>query len=291
MITPAAPLLARVAMPDGGARWAIRLGEAIHRLANAALESAPAHAIIAAAAGDLARLVGEPLPVPAGGQAPRLLAPLDRGEVWAAGVTYERSRQARVEEAEIPDIYARVYTAERPELFFKATAARVVGPGAPIGVRREARWTVPEPELALVLDPDLRIVGCTIGNDVTARDLEAANPLYLPQAKVYPGSCALGPGVAAAVDPAAIPDLGIGCTIGRSGAILWEASTSSGRLVRSWPDLARFLAGCGPFPDGAVLLTGTGVVPPDDVSLAPGDVVRVEIEGIGVLENPVVAVG
>jgi 2-dehydro-3-deoxy-D-arabinonate dehydratase len=224
------------------------------------------------------------------GAASELLAPVDRQEVWAAGVTYERSRQARREESpEGGDFYDRVYEAERPELFFKALPHRVSGPGAAIRIRRDSSWNVPEPELALVLSTHGAVVGYTVGNDVSSRSIEGQNPLYLPQAKVYEGACALGPAVALArpgLDPRA---LAVSLTIRRTGQPAFTGETSTARLRRGPQDLAAWLCRELTFPWGAVLLTGTGIVPPDSFTLQPGDVVEIEIEAIGRLVNPVSA--
>ena len=218
----------------------------------------------------------------------RLLPPIDRQEVWGAGVTYERSKTAREEESkQAATFYDLVYRADRPELFFKATPHRVVGPGAPIRVRRDARWTVPEPELALVVSPRLELVGFTIGNDVSARDIEGENPLYLPQAKVYDGCCALGPSVLAASSTFDPSDLEVRLEIERGGRSAFEGETSTRRMARGFEDLIAWLGRDQSFPDGLILLTGTGIVPPDEFTLEPGDVVRITIEGIGTLENPV----
>lgn len=222
----------------------------------------------------------------------RLLPPLDAQEVWGAGVTYERSKVARQEESEqAASFYDLVYRASRPELFFKATPSRVVGPGAPIRVRVDSGWSVPEPELALVLTPGLRLVGFTIGNDVSARDIEGENPLYLPQAKVYEGSCALGPGItlAAAMPPRA--EIGIRLEIDRGGATIFRGETSVARMARKLEDLIDWLGRDNQFPAGVILLTGTGIVPPDDFSLEAGDRVAISIDGVGTLVNPVVRGG
>src|SRR6266481_6119859 len=225
----------------------------------------------------------------AGGRQPPdgLALPFDPPEVWCAGVTYERSRRARVEETQVQDVYSLVYDADRPELFLKdAGCRRTVGPGEPIGVRGESTWTVPEPELALVLGRDGRIVGATAGNDVTSRDIEAVNPLYLPQAKIFAAACALGPVV---LTPDEWPDVFvIRCRIlAADGALLWEGETSTAQMRRSFDDLVAWLARDNPIPAGTVLLTGTGLVPPDDVALAPGQRVEVSVSGIGTLVNPV----
>jgi 2-dehydro-3-deoxy-D-arabinonate dehydratase len=219
----------------------------------------------------------------------RLLPPQDEQEVWGAGVTYERSKVARQEESERgSSFYDQVYRAERPELFFKATPARVVGPGQPIRVRRDSMWSVPEPELALVLSPALKLVGFTIGNDVSARDIEGENPLYLPQAKVYDGCCALGPCITLAGAMPPRPAIGIRLEIERGGAPIYQGGTTVARMARTFEDLIDWLGRDNRFPNGVVLLTGTGIVPPDDFSLQGGDEVRITIDGIGTLANPVI---
>lgn len=215
-----------------------------------------------------------------------LLAPVEHGqEVWASGVTFLRSREARMHESDVKDVYERVYDAERVEVFFKAAGWRVVGPGQPVRVRRDSTWNVPEPELTLVLSSRGEIVGYCAGNDVSSRDIEGENPLYLPQAKVYDGSCALGPGIVLA-GADAMRDLPIALTIERGGATLFEGETATSQLKRSLEEIARWLFAELAFPQGAFLMTGTGVVPPDEFNLSPGDVVRIEVAG-RVLENPV----
>jgi 2-dehydro-3-deoxy-D-arabinonate dehydratase len=216
-----------------------------------------------------------------------LVRPLDPPEVWCAGVTYERSRDARVEESATKDVYTLVYEARRPELFLKdAGCRRTVGPGAPIGVRSDSSWNVPEPEIAVVLGRELEVVGVTIGNDVSSRDIEGANPLYLPQAKVYAGGCALGPAV---LTPAPDEPLEIRLRIlDASGDELFAGETTTARMRRSYEELVEFLVRDNPVPPGSVLLTGTGLVPADDFTLEPGHVVEIEVPGIGILSNPVV---
>jgi 2-dehydro-3-deoxy-D-arabinonate dehydratase len=217
-----------------------------------------------------------------------LLAPLVPPETWAAGITYERSRDARVDESRIEarDVYSLVYEADRPELFLKdAQSRRTVGPGAAVGVRSDAEWTVPEPELAVVLDEGGELLGVTIGNDVTARDVEGANPLYLPQAKLFAAACALGPAVLIPDDWSQPFEIEVRLLV--DGAIVYEASTSTSRMRRSFEELAAWLVRDNPVPAGSVLLTGTGLVPPDDVALAPGQQVEIRIPGIGTLVNPV----
>lgn len=220
---------------------------------------------------------------------PHLLPPIDQQEVWGAGVTYQISRLERMRESEVAaDIYDRVYSAARPELFFKAAAARVVGPGAAIGVRGDSVWTVPEPELAVICSPSLEVVGFSLGNDVSARDIEGENPLYLPQAKMFAGSCALGPAMrlAAGYDPLAQT---LSCRIERDGSTVWADETQTGRLKRGLDELLGYLGRALDFPAGVVLFTGTCLVPPETVALRPGDLVEMTLSGIGTLRNPVAA--
>jgi 2-dehydro-3-deoxy-D-arabinonate dehydratase len=215
-----------------------------------------------------------------------LLPPIDRQEVWAAGVTYKRSREARERESVgAARFYDLVYTAARPELFFKATPHRVVGPGGRVRVRRDSRWSVPEPELALVLSPRLRIVGYTVGNDMSARDIEGENPLYLPQAKVYDHCCAVGPVVTLAEAMPPPERVTIRLTVERRGSRVFDGSAGLTQMARPLEELVQWLGRDNSFPHGAVLLTGTGVVPPDDFALAAGDLVSIEITGIGRLTN------
>lgn len=218
-----------------------------------------------------------------------ILAPIDgRMEVWACGVTYIRSRDARMAESDrTPDIYDRVYDAERPELFFKSAAWRVVGPGGTVTVRRDSRINVPEPELAVVLDPEGRAVGLTICNDMSSRDIEGANPLYLPQAKVWMGACSLGPGILLMEDAGDPFGLEIEMTIRRDGSCVFEGSTSSSQLHRRFEELATWAFAEEEHPDGMILSTGTGIVPELSFSLQPGDEVEIRIGGIGTLRNPV----
>jgi 2-dehydro-3-deoxy-D-arabinonate dehydratase len=221
-------------------------------------------------------------------EAVTFLPPLDAQEVWAAGVTYKRSKQAREEESKgAARFYDMVYTAPRPELFFKATARRVVGSGAAVHIRRDARWSVPEPEVALVVSPQLKIVGYTIGNDMSSRDIEGENPLYLPQAKVYDGSCALGPVITLASDLPPREQVAIRLAIIRAGAVVFEGQTSLAAMARTFEDLVSWLGRDNSFPDGVILLTGTGIVPPDDFTLASGDEIAIEVTGIGELRNKV----
>jgi len=219
------------------------------------------------------------------------LAPVDRQEVWAAGVTYLRSKKARMEESDFSaSAYGRVYEAERPELFFKALPEKVVPPGGAVGIRKDARWNVPEPELALVINSRGGIVGFTVGNDMSSRDIEGENVLYLPQAKIYQRSCAIGPFITVGADEAEVRTWDISLLINRSGECVFTGKTSVGQIKRTFGQLAEFLFRSQSFPHGTVLLTGTGIVPPDNFSLAEGDVVSIEISGIGTLSNPVISV-
>jgi 2-dehydro-3-deoxy-D-arabinonate dehydratase len=223
------------------------------------------------------------------GSAGRVVAPVESQEIWAAGVTYLRSREARVEEAVEPSPYDRVYEAERPELFLKAPGWRAVGPDAQIGVRVDSEWNVPEPELALVLDASLAIVGYTIGNDVSSRTIEGENTLYLPQAKTYDRSCAVGPSIVPA--SAIEPPFEIRLTIDRDGRTIHDDSTTTASMARTFEHLTSYLGRALTLPVGAVLLTGTGIVPDPPFTLRPGDDVRIAIEGLGVLRNRVTQVG
>ena len=218
-----------------------------------------------------------------------LLAPINAQEVWAAGVTYYRSRGARMEEsmdAGGGDFYDRVYSAERPELFFKSTASRTARPGGKVLIRADAKWSVPEPELTLVVSPRGRIVGYTIGNDMSSRDIEGENPLYLPQAKVYSGSCALGPGILVLADPLA-RSTEIKLEILRNNRVEFTGSVELTELKRDPKTLVEYLFRDNSFPAGVFLMTGTGIVPPSTFTLRHQDRVRITIEPIGVLENEV----
>lgn len=223
------------------------------------------------------------------GQGLQLGRPLVPPEVWAAGVTYRKSRDERERESETPDPYAKVYRAERPEIFLKATPARCVGPGESVGVRGDSGWDVPEAELAFILH-DGRITGFTAGNDVSSRSIEGANPLYLPQAKIYRRCCSIGPCIVSAGSIADPHNLAVSCEIFREGDRVFSGETSTSRMVRTCEELAGFLTRHNTVPDGTVVLTGTGIVPHQEFSLQPGDRVRIEIEDIGILENPVVQV-
>ena len=215
------------------------------------------------------------------------LAPIGNQEVWAAGVTYFRSRDARMDESKSAgggDFYDRVYTAARPELFFKATASRVVGHYGNVAIRKDASWSVPEPELTLLVSPRGKLLGYTIGNDMSSRDIEGENPLYLPQAKVYNRSCSLGPAILVTSEP--MPSsTEIGLEILRAGQTAFTGSTTLSSLKRDPNTLVHYLYRDNVFPDGCFLLTGTGIVPPDSFTLNQGDEIRISIEGIGTLIN------
>jgi 2-dehydro-3-deoxy-D-arabinonate dehydratase len=215
--------------------------------------------------------------------------PVVPDEVWAAGVTYAISEQAREEESDMPDVYLRVHRAERPELFFKATPSRTVGPGEAVGVRGDSTWDVPEPELGIVLYRG-SVVGYTVGNDVSSRSIEGENPLYLPQAKVYDRCCAVGPCV---VSPSSVGDphdLEMSMTIERDGDVVYDDATSTSELVRSVEELVSYAQRHDAVPELSVLLTGTSLVPEEGFTLRESDVVSIDIENVGVLENPVVQV-
>lgn len=228
-------------------------------------------------------------PVPADGspgtEQPYLLPPLRPVEVWAAGVTYARSRDARESETTVRNIYDKVYEAERPELFLKATAQRVVGPNDFVGIRSDSSWQVPEAELGLVLNGRGEIVGITAGNDMSSRDIEGENPLYLPQAKIFRHSCSLGPTLR--LLEGAPPPLNITCRIWRGSTLAFSGSTSTSQLKRSYEELIGFLMRDNWLYTPTVLLTGTGIVPPDEFTLQDGDLIEIDVEQVGVLRNRV----
>ena len=220
---------------------------------------------------------------------PHLLIPVVPPEVWAAGVTYERSREARLAETTTVGIYDKVYEAERPELFFKATPSRCVGPNAPVGIRTDSRWTVPEPELGVVLDAEGTVLGYTLGNDMSARDIEGENPLYLPQTKIYRACCSLGPTVLLADDPRE-RQFTLWCRIERRNREVFRGQVSTSRLRRPIAELVTYLRRANNIPAMTVLLTGTGIVPPEEFACEEGDVVEIGADEIGVLRNPVLHV-
>lgn len=221
----------------------------------------------------------------------KLCSPAEQQEVWAAGVTYLRSKTARMAESDLSACaYDQVYDADRPELFFKSLSEKTVAPGEAVGIRKDAQWNVPEPELALVLNSKGRIAGCTVGNDMSSRDIEGENILYLPQAKTYQRSCALGPWITLGATEETTRNWRIRIGIQRAGKSVFNGETSINRMKRSFRDLAEYLFRSQVFPHGAILLTGTGVVPDESFTLQQKDIIRIEITGIGVLENPVMVV-
>jgi 2-dehydro-3-deoxy-D-arabinonate dehydratase len=273
--------LARVVV-DGATTWAVRRAETWTPLAGSLsdllrLPAPAARRVVEAADGPEVR-------------PERLLAPVDpHHEVWAAGVTYRRSRDARIEESHEPDVYDRVYAADRPELFFKSTGVRVRASGEDVGIRADSPWNVPESELGLVLHADGDLFGYVPGNDASSRSIEGENLLYLPQAKVYTGACALGPEIVPAWTTD--PPFGIALRIRRGGETVFDGTTSTAQMARGLDELADWLFRALDFPDGVVLLTGTGVVPDAEFTLRPGDEVAIEVEGIGTLHNGVMLVG
>ncbi|MCC9602535.1 fumarylacetoacetate hydrolase family protein [Stieleria sp. JC731] len=219
----------------------------------------------------------------------RWLPPIDQQEVWAAGVTYKRSQTARMEESEAAaSCYDRVYNADRPELFFKATPHRVAGHLQPLRIRSDATWNVPEPEITLVLNPSMDIVGLTVGNDMSSRDIEGENPLYLPQAKCYDQCAGLGPWVVLFDSLPAPSELQVDLKIERDGEVVFDQQTAGDQMARTFTDLVGWLAKDNSFPAGAFLMTGTGIVPTSDFTLLPGDQVHISIAGVGTLSNPIV---
>jgi 2-dehydro-3-deoxy-D-arabinonate dehydratase len=221
----------------------------------------------------------------------KLLPPIEQQEVWAAGVTYLRSKTARMEESKsAATAYDKVYEAERPELFFKSLGQKVVAPNDPVGIRKDAVWSVPEPELVLLFNSKGRIVAYTIGNDMSSRDIEGENPLYLPQAKVYRQSCSIGPFLKLGPLETEARTWTIHLRVQRDTKVVFQGETSVGQLKRRFDELGNWLFKSQSFPHGVALLTGTGIVPPDNFTLQAADIIRISINGIGVLENPVALV-
>jgi 2-dehydro-3-deoxy-D-arabinonate dehydratase len=218
---------------------------------------------------------------------PHLVLPIDPPEVWGAGVTYTISRDAREFETKAHGIYAMVYQAERPELFLKATKGRCVGPRQPICIRSDSRWTVPEPELCFIVGFKGEIIGYTGGNDVSARDIEGENPLYLPQAKIFKGSCSIGPAIITSDEMDNPSNVGIRMEIQREGQVIYQGETSTSKMKRSVYELLKYLIKDNPIQAGTVCMTGTGIVPPDDFTLRDGDIVKITFDRIGSLVNPV----
>ena len=242
-------------------------------------------------AGRLAQGGGESIPLAGllAGDGPRLLPPIIAPEVWAFGVTYMDSMRERQAESGSPDVYAQVYDADRPEAFFKSTADRLVAPNDALGIRGDSEWDVPEPELAFVLFGG-EIVGYTVGNDMSSRSIEGANPLYLPQAKLYDRSCSIGPCIATPETVVDAQTLEVALTINRDGAAVFTGSANTSIMKRDCVYLADWLQRHNRVPDGTTVLTGTGTIPPPEFTLKPGDVVSIEVDRIGTLTNPVVQV-
>jgi 2-dehydro-3-deoxy-D-arabinonate dehydratase len=280
---------ALAAVNDEGKVWRLPLGDFLQIVREANRQGATPLAYVQALTEALA-------PLSQTVDALELLVPIEAPEVWAAGVTYERSRVARNYEAtggkmDATTFYDKVYDAERPEIFFKSTAARTVGPGGELHLRSDSHWQIPEPELALVLTADGKIQGYTIGNDMSCRDIEGENPLYLPQAKMWKRSCAIGPAIRLTDSVADPYNLTIVCRIYRGSEKVFEGTASTGQLKRKLDELVGFLKRDNELFDGTVLLTGTCVVPPNEFTLAHGDRIEIDITGIGTLSNPVVLPG
>lgn len=294
-----APLLIRYFQPGAGARLGILLDDTVFDVSHAfpqiadffqsscgSVDDAIA-ALINAADESSRSFAAAALDAAPSPDRLHWLPPLDEQEVWAAGVTYVRSREARQEEAEDGgDVYARVYNADRPEIFYKAAAKNTVGHLDDVGIRQDSRWNVPEPELGLVLNPAMEMLGFTIGNDMSSREIEGANPLYLPQAKVYDASCALGPGILLAPATEWL-DTHIRLSINRAGSEVFSGAVSTGQIKRGISELVDYLGRSSAYPHGVILLTGTGIVPPVDFTLQPGDVISITIDAIGTLQNRV----
>ncbi len=300
--SPFSPFLVRYFQPGEGARLGVLRGETVHDishcfpvLVNVFRDSvgdvAGLIAAVSRAAKDSTRrFPASDLDNAPGAAVAHWLPPLDEQEVWAAGVTYLDSRKARQEEAaDGGDVYARVYTAERPEIFFKASSKNTVGHLDAAGFRADSNWNVPEPELGLVVNPAMEMLGFTIGNDMSSRDIEGANPLYLPQAKVYTASCALGPGILLAPSTE-WPDTTIRLVISRAGADVFSGSVATDQIKRGIPELLDYLGRSNSYPGGVFLLTGTAIVPPADFTLQADDVASISIDGIGTLRNRVMEV-
>ena len=269
----------RVARAEEGQLWPLQLTDAYPSLSALLSADDPIGAVRSLSTGDPVELCEEV----------NFLPPIDEQEVWAAGVTYKRSQTARMEESEAAaSCYDRVYQADRPEIFFKATANRVRGHLQTLRIRKDASWNVPEPEVTLVLSPALKIVGLTVGNDMSSRDIEGENPLYLPQAKCYDQCAGLGPWVTLYDQLPAMEEIGIHLKIYRGEESVFDQRTSAGQMARTFDELVDWLGRDNSFPHGAFLMTGTGIVPTSDFTLLPGDLVHVSISGIGTLSNTII---
>jgi len=275
----------------GNVRLALQKGDTLYSLqdhSSLTLDALLTHFPASELIGQLAARIKDPLPA---NTETTLKGLLNQQPIWAAGVTYKTSEEARERESDNSTVYTRVYAAERPEVFWKAMGYEAVSSGDPVGIRYDATWSVPEPELTVVFNARGEVIGFTIGNDMSSRDIEGENPLYLPQAKVYDDSCALGPRIWLFPNADRWPETDIRIRIERGGAAVFSGATTTGRLNRTLPQLSDFLTRCKQFPSGVLLMTGTGVVPPDDFSLQAGDVVRIRIDPIGELVNTVHVVG
>ncbi|MCY3575241.1 MAG: fumarylacetoacetate hydrolase family protein [Chloroflexi bacterium] len=297
-----APILIRYFQPGSGARVGILRGETVHDISHCFPNLtaffrdsvADVAGVIAAVerAADAAtrRFPASDLDNPPAPALAHWLPPLDEQEVWAAGVTYTRSREARQEESsDGGDVYARVYDAPRPEIFYKASAKNTVGHLDNVGIRSDSQWNVPEPELGLAINPAMELLGFTIGNDMSSRDIEGANPLYLPQAKLYTASCALGPGILLAPSEQWLATT-IRLDIARADEAVFSSAISTDQIKRGIAELIDYLGRSNSYPGGVFLLTGTGIVPPAEFTLLPGDEVRIGIDSIGELRNTVIEV-
>ncbi|MEM6363098.1 MAG: fumarylacetoacetate hydrolase family protein [Planctomycetota bacterium] len=283
--------LAKFTSVDGSARWAEVIDNQLHPL------------IWSSDIRDLAGILSATNPINAAtglsrdaaiaiDENTKWLPPIDDQEVWAAGVTYKRSQTARMEEsAAAASCYDRVYQAERPELFFKATPRRVAGHGQPLRIRQDAVWNVPEPEVTLVISPTMRIVGLTVGNDMSSRDIEGENPLYLPQAKTYNQCAGLGPFLKLTSALPSPETITVDLKIHRGPSVVFDQSTAADQMARTFEDLVGWLGRDNDFPTGAFLMTGTGIVPTSDFTLQAGDVVNITVGGVGTLSNPIVQGG
>ena len=282
---PAAALCRFIAAPDPDVRVGLVDGGVVRDLTAAGVHRLDELLERADLVDRLARARRAGLPERSLGHV-RLLTPVESQEIWAAGVTYLRSKQARMGESDFSArAYDHVYDAARPEIFFKAMPEKVVSPGEAVGIRGDARWNVPEPELTLVINSSRSIVGFTIGNDMSSRDIEGENLLYLPQAKIYTGSCAIGPWVIVGADEQEAREWTIRLEIDRAGGAVFAGETRVAQIRRTFAELVDYLFRSQAFPRGAMLLTGAGIVPPDAFTLAEGDRVRITISGIGTLEN------
>ncbi|QDT02913.1 Fumarylacetoacetate (FAA) hydrolase family protein [Rubripirellula lacrimiformis] len=269
----------RVGLVEGDQLYPLQLGNSYRNLSDLLAADSPISAV-GSLTRDAAITIDDSI---------QWLPPIDQQEVWAAGVTYKRSQTARMEESEAAaSCYDRVYNADRPELFFKATAHRVSGHNGCLRIRTDATWNVPEPEVTLVLSPQLKIVGLTVGNDMSSRDIEGDNPLYLPQAKCYDQCAGLGPWITLYDSLPPVSEIQVDLKISRDGTVVFDQQTGADQMARKFEDLVGWLGRDNSFPDGAFLMTGTGIVPTSDFTLAAGDVVDITIGGVGTLSNTIV---